>query len=97
MAAPPEFADALKWWIGDICIKWAHLEDACMQMLQYIMSAELSAFDILRNEIDIRLALRVCKAHAIGNNWGPHCPYTVKVCDAIDAHIRPYRNRLVHD
>lgn len=81
-----------------MCIAWAHLEEACFVILYYTMrDVEYTAFELIRNELDIRRALQVCKAHAIANRWDRHCDHIPTLVDMVDGEVRVARNRYVHD
>ncbi len=81
-----------------MCIAWAHLEEACFVILFYTMhDVEYTAFELIRNELDFRRALQVCKGHAIANNWDRHCDHIPTLVDMVDGDTRIARNRYVHD
>lgn len=90
--------DRIKHALGDVCLAWGHLEDGVYSILSYIMSGvENTAFELIRNELDFRRALQVCKAHAIANSWDIHCDHIPILVDYIDGPLRSARNRYVHD
>ncbi|TJW51111.1 MAG: hypothetical protein E5X65_24625 [Mesorhizobium sp.] len=98
MAIHEHELDRIKHALGDMCIAWAHLEEACFVILLYTMSSvELSAFELIRNELDFRGALQVCKGHAVANRWERHSDHIPILVDMIDGEIRSARNRLIHD
>jgi len=81
-----------------MCIAWAHLEEGCYTILLYTLhDIEYTAYELIRNELDLRRALQVCKAHAVANNWAEHSNHIPALVDLIDNEVRNARNRYVHD
>ncbi|NLS02849.1 hypothetical protein HGP14_05615 [Rhizobium sp. P32RR-XVIII] len=89
--------DRIKHALGDMCTAWAHLEEACFSILFFIMGTEDTAYQLIRNELDFRRAIQVCKGHAVANHWHDHCDHIPVLVDMIDGDIRVNRNRYVHD
>ena len=83
--------------IGRLCIGWAHLEDDFFQLLNYLMGRiDGTAFEIMRNELDIRDALTLSKNIAVSKG-GLAAPHIIRLCDFVNGTIRPERNRIIHD
>ncbi|MER9522777.1 hypothetical protein NKI96_04260 [Mesorhizobium sp. M0292] len=90
--------DRIKHALGDMCIAWAHLEEGCFMVLFYTMrDIEYTAYELIRNELDLRGALQVCKGHAVANRWERHSDHIPILVDLIDGEIRAARNRFIHD
>jgi hypothetical protein len=84
--------------IGRLCIAWAHLEDDFFSLLNYLMGhVDVSAFEILRNELDLRDALEISKNIALHYQADVTSPHIVRLSDYVNNTIRPERNRIVHD
>jgi len=91
-------ADKLEALIGKLVTRWNHMEDGHFGLL-YELFIELGSlkFEVLKNEIDLRVALALIKNIGLTTPDEHISEHMVHLSSSVDTILRPFRNRVIHD